>query len=283
MANRGVVIAPKFTFDGRSLRFPGLAGIETEDLKYYLLYWDKIEHPDNNLISIGTSPDEQFLIDSALLTRTNISLKSFSGNIGFGYVLAQTMAFQQKNQQEPGLWTMAQSSNRLFLPNEYANPANTIEIELAKALPAPGELVTLDDVLAFKKKRQPELVALRSCMDDLYLSVVQSRDIPRAKNSAIERLENAIKEIQVVANESWKSKLLSSLKVELNIPDLIVKAGAIAGLSASFGLSPIAGAAIGAIGSVIKFEFTSMLKTKSLPQHLRDYAYIYNVEKELKS
>jgi hypothetical protein len=80
--NRGVVIVPSFTFDGRKLHFPELVGIEPLSLKHYLLYWDKIEYPNNNIIHIQSNADEQFLIDAAVLSRSNITVKGFSGNIG---------------------------------------------------------------------------------------------------------------------------------------------------------------------------------------------------------
>jgi len=250
--SRGVVIAPSFTFDGRTLHFPGLVGIEPSNLKHYLLYWDKIEYPNNNIIHIGTNADEQFLINAGVLSRSNISLQGFSGNIGYAYILAQSIAFQQRTEQEPGSWTIAQSSKHLFLPQTHSTREQTIEIELYKALPSPGDEVSLDDILTFKEKRRAELASFRRLIDELYFEVIGSADIPRAKTVAMERLENAIKDLHTTANESWASKLISGFRVELNIPSLAGQAFAGAGLAATFGVSPELGAAIGAIGAAIK-------------------------------
>jgi hypothetical protein len=106
MPSRGVVIAPKFTFDGRTLHFPGLVGIDGISLRQYLVYWDKIEYPQNNLIHIGNSPDIDFLIDAGVLTRTMIRFGVFSGDLGAGYVLAQIQALKIKNDIEPGQWSL---------------------------------------------------------------------------------------------------------------------------------------------------------------------------------
>jgi len=40
---------------------------------------------------------------------------------------------------------------------------------------------------------------------------------------------------------------------------------------------------MGAIGAAIKFVFASAPKTKVLPDNLKDYGYLHDVERELKS
>jgi hypothetical protein len=277
---RGLVVTPAFTFDGNTLNFPGLVGIESTDLKHYLLYWDKIEYPNNNIIHIGTSADEQFLIDAGVLTRPTIMLQGFSGNIGYAYILAQDLAFQKRNQEEPGCWAIAQSSTHLVLPQATSSQESTIEIALYGALPSPGSDVSLEDILVFKQKRPGELRAFRHLMDELYLDVINSADILRSKTAAIDRLENAIRDLHAVADESWASKLLSGFKVELNVPNLAGHALAGVGIASSFGFPLALGAAMGAISAAIKFEFASRPKTKGLPDNLKDYAYLYHVQRE---
>ena len=52
MGSRGVIISPGFRSSG-----PGSFSVNTGDatrvLRQCLLYWDRIEWPDNNLVSIG--------------------------------------------------------------------------------------------------------------------------------------------------------------------------------------------------------------------------------------
>jgi len=280
---RGVIITPNFTFDGRSLHFPGLVGIEQTSLRHYLLYWDKIEYPNNNIIHIATSPDEQFLIEKGVLSRTDFTFSGFSGNIGFAYLYMQAAALEIKNQKQPGQWSLAQPSAKVYIPQDLAAEARTIEVELYRALPTPGENVSLDDILNFKQKRRSELQAFRTVMDELYVEIADSSDIPRAKSATLLRLEKAIHDLHEAADESWINKLISSMKVELNLPSIATQALAGAGLATAFGVSPDLGAAIGAVGAALKFEFLTQFKSKKLPEELRDYAYLHHIERELKT
>jgi hypothetical protein len=171
MSERGIVITPRFEFDGKALHFPGLVGLEAEALRRYLLYWDKIDYPDNNLIGIGIGPDEQFLIEEGILKRTEIIFQG-SGSVAHAYVFAQAQALQINNQREPGLWSMAQTGRALFLPPEMSHETRAIEIELYNALPVPSDEVSLEDILLFKDRRNDELLALRAAMNQLYLEVI---------------------------------------------------------------------------------------------------------------
>lgn len=41
--SRGIVITPRFTFDGHALSIGG--GFDPVSLRQYLLYWDKLDWP----------------------------------------------------------------------------------------------------------------------------------------------------------------------------------------------------------------------------------------------
>jgi hypothetical protein len=101
LSERGIVITPRFDFSGQRISTTG--GLEAEDLRRYLLYWDKIDYPHNKMISTGAGPNEQFLIEAGVLSRTEVRLDNFSGDIRYGYSLAQVRALQMNNQREPGL------------------------------------------------------------------------------------------------------------------------------------------------------------------------------------
>jgi hypothetical protein len=281
--DRGVVISPYFTFDGESLHFPGLVGIEPTNLKHYLLYWDKVEFPNNNMIHIGDAPEFEFLYQENVLQRTNVNLSGFSGNMGYAYLIAQAEAVRKLNNREPGKWTFAQNSNQLVLPQNMSNKTESVEFELYNILPSPGDDVSYEDLLNFKEKRKSELAAFRTCMDNIYLDITKSGDIPRAKNVALENLEKSISDLTVVANESWSSKFLSGFKVEINLPNIIDNSVKGVGIAAMSSLPITLGAAAGAVASVMKFDFSTAPKVSETQGLSSDFAYISSVNRELKS
>lgn len=281
--DRGVVVSPYFTFDGSSLHFPGLVGIEPANLKHYLLYWDKVEFPNNNMIHIADAPEFELLYQENVLQRTNINLSGFNGNIGFAYLIAQAEAIRQLNEKNPGKWTLAQNSTKFVLPENMSIKTASIEFELYNILPSPGDDVSYDDLLEFKVRRKDELTTFRTCMDEIYLEITKSGDIPRSKNVAMAKLEKSISDLTVVADESWSSKFLSGFKVELSIPNIVDNAVKGAGLAAMSSVPISLGAAAGAITSVMKFDFSSAPKVTGTSELSSDFAYISSVNHELKS
>jgi len=279
MNERGIVITPNFRVDGETLFFHK-TDIDAFSLRQYLLYWDKIDFPDNNLISIGSSPDIQFLIDAGILTRTMVR---FRGSIdgASAYIYSQIEVMKVKNRDAPGQWSLAQTGSTLFIPKDISTESRTIEVELYKALPVPSEDVSLEDILIFKNRYNDELLSFRLIMDEIYQSVINSNDIPRAKNSALNRLEIAIRDLNKAANESFVSRLISSFKVQLNIPRLVTPAVAGMALGQTFGFSLAVGAAVGAVAGVVTFDLSVTRKINGIPNELQAYAYLHKIEREL--
>lgn len=279
-SKRGLVVAPRFLWDGHTLRFPGLVGLAPPDLRRYALYWDRLDFPDNNLIGVASSPEVEYLASAGVLGRTRVIVRQ-SGDVGALYVLAQFEAFQQLNAKDPGLWTIGQSANGFYAPPEISALNRGIEVELYEALPTPPDNVALSEVLEFKQRRVAELGALRANLDDLYLEISRAGDIPRAKTAALDRLGQTVADLNSVANEAWPSRVMSSVKVELNIPDIVAKASAGLVIALSVGVPGAVGAAIGAAAASIKISINEMLAPR-LPNGLRDFAYVYCQLNELK-
>lgn len=281
MAARGIVITPPFEINGSYLSIKG--PMAPESLRQYLLYWDRIEWPSNNVIELGQGdPDVDFLKRAGVLQRTRIHFGQFSGNPGFALQLAQEAAFKELSKSEPGCWSVAQASNILSLPEEGSEENRTVEVELYSAIPVPIPEVPFEDVLAFKAKRNDELMAFRSAMDSLYEGIISSADVPRAKVRAIENIERSVTDLNRVFSERWAQKLLSTVKVELNIPNVAGYAIGAAGLGSFFGFPPTIAAGIGAAAAALRLNFALSRKLVDLPDKLQDFAYLHRIEKELK-
>lgn len=281
MAQRGIVITPQFNFDGETLQLKG--GFDPVSLRQYLLYWDKIDWPDNNIISIGESDDDGmiFLKSAGILERTIVRFDSFSGNIGHAMLDMQVSALEARNKDEPGAWSLAQQSTHLASTATGTSEMRSIEVELYSALPIPSPDIPFEDILEFKQRRSDELLNFRSTMDEIYQQVAASADIPRAKLQAVDKVHYALQDLNDAFGESFAQRLLGSLKVELNIPNVAMLAGVGAASATTFGIPLAMGAAAGAIAASVKFDLSHIRKGRSIPDSLRDYAYLHHVSQEL--
>jgi hypothetical protein len=119
-------------------------------------------------------------------------------------------------------------------------------------------------------------------MDCIYQSVSEAKDIPRAKIQAVDEIQRSVKDLHAVFNERFTNRVLSSLKVELNLPTLATTAVAGATAAVTFGFPLAAGAAAGTIAAAIKFDLTYIRKSHRIPEKLKDYAYLHYVAEEFK-
>ena len=141
---RGIVISPPF----ERLQTGGIhvgGYLSTCDIRKYLLYWDEIDYPDNNFVSVDAGTDMQYLIDSGFASRTRVSFQGgvSSGNGEF-FLAAQQAAFDKRNQLEPGAWSLAQPVNEPYFASAQSSLA--IEFELWNALPVPSQDVPLNEI-----------------------------------------------------------------------------------------------------------------------------------------
>jgi hypothetical protein len=275
--HRGLVITQQFSFDGKSLRIDG-SGFDPVSLRQYLLYWDKLDWPDNNIISIqDDSAEVAFLESVGILERTRIRLTSVSRHIGYAMLEAQAAALAERNSKEPGAWSLAQQSRVLVSSPTGSVDARSIEVELYSSLPVPSQDVSLEEILEFKSRRDAELAQFRAAMDALYQETARAADIPRAKLQAQDQLQKAIQDLNNAFGESFSRRLLASLKVELNVPNIAAGAAA----SVAFGFPIEMGAAVGAVAGAVKFDMAHIRKGANIPASLRDYAYLHHIEREL--
>ncbi|MEK3756725.1 DUF6236 family protein [Bacillus sp. FSL K6-6483] len=274
---RGIVISPKFEVFGTTIGF-GFTGIEGFDLRKYLMYWDKLDFPNNSALGISSTPDIDFLEKCGVLQRTFIQTK---GNLEKVFPEAQLSAFRKNNKKEPGCWSLAQSTSKLNLLKEDVEQSRVLEVELYQCLPVPTEDVSLDEILEFKQRRNDELLEFRFLMDRLYLDTIEAGDFERARTHNIELLQKKIVDIDRLMNESMISRIKTNLSANIDISDVLMNS--IAGASAGafvFGM-PDLGALAGFASSFVKLGLSVSLKPKDLPEGLRDYAYLYHAKREL--
>lgn len=251
-------------------------------IRNWVMFWDEFICPDNNLISTGLSPDLEFLQQSNLLSRNMVSFSGSiaGGNIGQLFLAAQEITYMQKNQEEPGKWTMAQSEGiiRAKSGNQKSEPC--LVFDLINSIQLPDRLVPLNEVLEFKEKRRDELITFHTYLEEIYLRIASSKDIPRTKTHELQKLESAISDCNRTVEEAFSNRLLSTLRIILDrslIPSASMAMGA-ASLAPSIGLPALCTGAL--VGSA-SFAIQSILTERSPNTDPHPLTYITKIENKL--
>lgn len=251
-------------------------------IRNWVLFWDEFICPNNNIIATDLPPDLEFLQQANLLTRHTVPFSgSFSsGNFDRLFLAAQEITYRQKNSERPGKWTMAQADG-IIKGRQYSRGTEAcLVFDLINAIQLPDRLVPINEVLEFKRQRRDELIALHTYLEEIYVRVMASKDVPRTKTHELQKLEIAISEYNKTIQERFDNRLLSSLRIILD-RSLITSAGMAMGaasLAPSIGL-PALGA--GAMVGSASFAIQSVLTERQPNQGLHPLTYVTKIENEL--
>jgi hypothetical protein len=313
MSKRGIIISPTPS----TTKYAGGESIDPTYLRHCLLYWDKIDCPNDHLIKVTLNKN---LKDIELLQKEGIFIRTE----GFFFVkksphynnilsvhtdyptefwaLAQLYAFKKHSQSgnlfsigqfnnnlifsdfdpaeafffvEAGPFDKDQTSNILGLRQEQIIFAKgelkngpVMELELYQAIPVPLKDVPIEDILKFKDNRRDELLRFRHAMDTFYQKVIDSKDIPRAKTSAIEEIELSLLDITKVMIESRWKIIRANTDISIDLT------------ASPFGI-------IKNVKNVIDLKMKLSIKPdafmpREIPDKLKDFAYLYHAKEELR-
>ena len=260
---KGIVLSPPFkSLGGGEVRCGG--DPDPLELRKYLLYWDEIDYPSNNVIHV-TSGNIEYLLQAGVLKRTRINFSSYSGGQGGEmFLLAQEMAFRQNAEREPGVWSIAQLSDTAYYSQQESGL--TVDIELYSLLPVPSVNTPFEDILEFKNRRLDELMGFRLYLDDVYQKVISSADIPRSKNSELAKLESSLHDLDRVLNESAISLAYTSLRSTI-VAGLGGWAFSGVGIPSLIPFSPVM-VGVTCAGVAMAYKFLGVPSSRSYPQHM---------------
>lgn len=286
---RGVVTsAIEVRINGCSVEVIG--SITPEQIRYLSLYWDKVIVTDSSLFKVDVSGETQVLIDANILRKETAQtllpddLNINMTDVGKRHLESTSKVIASLSEQNSGQWTIHQSGGELYVPENMSKELVTADFELNRCLPVPMADYPLDKLIEFKHRRRDQLGALRESLDELYLDITRSRDIPRAKIVKITQLEKAIKELDSVAKESWGKRSWASRSVSLDINFGNIMQGVVTGgaIGSTF-TNPVLGlfAATGlAIASSMKFEVRSSKQLASAVGNQLELSYLSSLKEE---
>lgn len=248
------------------------ARIDAQELRSYLLFWDVLDFPANNILHIGLDPDAEFLVDEGILQRTEAR---FIGSGGMGQLLrdAHLAVYRDLDAQEPGMWSIASGERSLSFLDEDIEEGRGALVRLYNAVPVPNKDVPLAEVLEFRTKRRAELLSFRQHMEDVYQKVLTVGDGPLAWNTEVERLQSSIEDQIQVSKEAPFRFRLSDLSAGLNLAT--VGAGVIAAHALD---QPLLGGALQGLAAGITLNVGGALKKKAASPVPFKYVTSYHAE-----
>jgi hypothetical protein len=205
--------------DKEGVSFKGI--LNKEDLNYYTLYFDEIVIPTNNIIHFGL-PQENELISLNILKRPQIQISqwtSIQGEGSFDIFLESQLIIAKKliSEKSDTDWTLHQIGDSTIIMDGYNKDFNSIKVRLQECLPVPTENVSFEQILNFKLKRNDELLALHTSIDELYIEILKSPDSNFSSKKCISELNLSIQNLEKSSNETFKHLNKYDLTTELNI------------------------------------------------------------------
>ena len=279
--NRGIIAAQgiiKPLQDG----FVMERGISKEELRYYILYWEKVVIPGNNLVYIKV-PEEDTLIACEAISRPRVEFQgSLQGDQVTGALLAcQSIVAKKLVRDKTVDWVLHQIGESLVLPPDFASQQDAIRVALVNALPVPDGEVPVHEILEFKQRHKDELIELHDSIDELYFEVLNSPDESLATKKAVFRFQSAIQNLDKASNEQFKKTRKYNLSVELNVNAKDIIVGASPGALIHF-FSPgfsIPIMLLGAAAALIKIRAKASYTFEPAKENTK-LAYISNASKE---
>lgn len=269
---RGVIAAP-----GIIHRLPrGFTmerSLSPEELRFYVLYWDQVVIPGNNLVYIGV-PEETELVKAGAISRPRVQFTGrYEGDQVTSAVLGcQALVATQLMKDVNTDWVVHQFGGDILSTPGMTTGVSSLRLALASVLPVPPGAVQIADVLEFKHRKQADLRALHDCIDELYLDILRTPDRDLGARKAIADLRG-----QVEAIGSGKIDVSAWRKFDLGVEFALRPKEMVFGVAAGLGLAATAGwsapltAAAGALASLVEVKLS---KTSTFGDGKNRLAYL---------
>ena len=257
-------------------------GLSENDIKYFLLYWDKIVIPSNNLFYAGV-PYEKDLIASEIIERPMLSLQGSFSSSNLGKILldGESKIVEKKMEDKKINWTIHQFNEKLILPDSKRKEKDIFKFDLINALPVPLDKINIHEIIEFKERRKDEFIALHDTLDKLYFDIIKSPDSDFKASNTMKTLNIALEDIEKVQKEKFKIFSKYDLTTELNINGKDILNGIVAGgiIDWRTGTQIPFGTILGGIAPMIKISLKKTT-TFSGAENKLNLAYLSRAKKE---
>lgn len=278
-SKRGLIVSPPIEIDGSRL-FAKSANLDSQELRFALLFWDELVWPSSRAIYFGSGPDEQFLENAKILTRPDYT---YNGDGAQGILKGQIQAFKDRDLAEPGTWALSQGENSLLYQGGLVQEEQGALLELHRAIPVPTADVPLAEILEFKHRRGDELILLRQHLDSFVSEIQGSEEKTVALEKRIAEIDAACADLLKVGKEWQFPVYLSNIKASFSLsPSKFLPA--VAGgwkIAEPYGLEAAAAVATAA-GMASTLEIKADYGIRSVRRPASPYRYAFHVHQELR-
>lgn len=197
------------------------SNLNNSDINYYLLYWDKIVLPTNNIFH-QTIPYEEDLINSGILERPRVQFSNWSTDIENGFfdlfITAQSqVANDLLGKKGDTDWVIHQIGKEIIISSQQQREFQSLKVELYNCLPVPYDSIHPDIILNFKEKRKTEFEQLHKTIDEFYFDILKSPDQDFKRKIVNSELEKAIINVQKISSEKFQKSTKYNFVTELNL------------------------------------------------------------------
>ncbi|WP_129514245.1 DUF6236 family protein [Burkholderia stabilis] len=276
--SRGIVISSPVKVDGGGV--VAKAGLDPQELRFALLFWEKLAWPTTSGIHFTGGPEAEFLEGAGVLLRPKYL---FDGSPGSILTRAQLQAFTDLNNQEPGAWAISQGENSLLLNSDIVVDGNGAYVELHRAIPIPTTDVPLNEILEFRERRRDELLLLRRELDTFVSDIDSADDHAAALASRVAAIDAACANLLALGREWQFPVRLSNIKasISLGARTLVPAFGAGWATGIAYGM-PAAIAAAGITAAACSLELKADISTRSVRAPANPFRYAYRAHEELR-
>lgn len=287
--DRGVITVPGVFGTNPDGAFNFKRALSPQEIRYLLLYWDKILIPDNNLISMGI-PEQDVLIECGSIKRPfvrfNINGMMTGDMITQSLLSCQSIVSDSVSNDDTTDWVVHQQGEKLYTDPHNRVDTTLLRVDLLNSLPVPGADVPIYDLLDFKARRSDEFNELHFKLDEFYQEILANPD-PKSYEKIQSELSDIIKVISDVSGEQFDIKNKFNLSIQLNLSGKDISVGAAGGTIAGQAIIdaftiPVGiplGTIVGGLSSMVKIQVkndTTIERTSSKEK----LAYLSNASKE---
>jgi Family of unknown function (DUF6236) len=280
---RGLVVSSPLEIQGERLLVKS-AQLDPQELRAWLLFFDRLVWPSSRIVYFGSGPDELFLEQCNVLTRPDYTM---GGEFVQGIAHGQFKAFIDLDTKEPGQWALAQGENSLLLKDRLLVPDTGLMLELYNAIPVPDRDVPLNEILEFRLKRSDELELLRTELDGFVSQIDKADDKAAELAKRIAIIDSACADAIRVSHEWQFPVKLTDFKASFEIRPLVhLQVGAAAyGLGSVAGLSSttnaLAAVSTALVSAASCLKISNGFGWKGIKRKMGPYRYVYQFHNEL--